>query len=125
VLEQLNPAELVAFVYTTYSAWTSIGLPRWWIATPGRLPDGGLAEAQTRGADVPRAAASQDEVSQLLDGSTQAGKDGDVAQLVSLLDPDVVIRSDMGGAVFAARSPTWVNLGRRGRGRSGRAGGTR
>lgn len=106
VLEQLTPAERVAFVLHDVFGMDFDRLAAVVDRTPGACRKlASRARKRVRTDAPPRAAASRDEVSRVLDAMAQASRDGDVARLVSLLDPDVVIRSDGGGVVTTARRP--------------------
>lgn len=106
VLEQLSPAERVAFVLHDVFGMDFDRLAAVVDRTPGACRKlASRARHRVRAESPPRLAASQDEVSRVLDALTQASRDGDVARLIGLLDPDVVIRSDGGGVVPAARRP--------------------
>jgi len=104
VLESMTPAERVAFVLHDVFA-----LPFGEIAEiVGRTPAacrqlatsarGRVQENRSR--RVPRA--QHDEVVRAF---ADAARAGDIAGLVTVLDPDVVLRSDGGGIVTAARNP--------------------
>jgi DNA-directed RNA polymerase specialized sigma24 family protein len=104
VLEALTPAERVAFVLHDVFA-----LPFDEIAeVVGRTPAAcrQLASAarrrvhDSRGRRVPRA-----EHDRVVEAFSAAAQSGDLAALVAVLDPAVVLRSDGGGVVSAARNP--------------------
>ena len=104
VLESLTPAERVAFVLHDV-----FGVPFAEIAeTVGRSPDAvrQLASQARRRVRERRAGestrAEHDAVARAFAAATATG---DLAGLVSLLDPDVVLRADGGGRVSAARRP--------------------
>lgn len=106
VLESMTPAERVAFVLHDVFA-----LPFDEIAeVVGRTPAAcrQLASAarrrvqQARARQVPRA-----EHDRVVQAFAAAARDGDLAGLVAVLDPDVVLRSDGGGIVTAARNPIY------------------
>lgn len=104
VLESLTPAERVAFVLHDV-----FGVPFAEIAeTVGRSPGAvrQLASQARRRVRERRAGAStraeHDAVAQAFAVATATG---DLATLVSVLDPDVVLRADGGGRVSAARRP--------------------
>jgi RNA polymerase sigma-70 factor (ECF subfamily) len=106
VLEQLSPAERVAFVLHDVFGMDFDRLAEVVNRTPGACRKlASRARNRVRADAPPRSPASRDEVSRVLDALAQASRDGDVARLVNLLDPDVVIRSDGGGVVRAARRP--------------------
>jgi len=104
VLEAMTPAERVAFVLHDVFA-----LPFAEIATVvGRTPDAvrQLAVSARNRIDADRRTAvtrqRHDQVARAF-GTAAAG--GDLAALTALLDPNVVLRSDGGGVVSAARKP--------------------
>jgi len=106
VLEQLTPAERVAFVLHDVFGMDFDRLAAVVDRTPGACRKlASRARKRVRDDAPPRAPAPRDEVSRVLDALAQASRDGDVARLVNLLDPDVVMRSDGGGVVTAARRP--------------------
>lgn len=106
VLEQLSPAERVAFVLHDVFGMDFDRLAEVVDRTPGACQKlASRARKRVRADAPPRTAASQDEVSRVLDALTDASRNGDVDRVVSLRDPDVVIRSDGGGVVFTARRP--------------------
>lgn len=106
VLEQLSRAERVAFVLHD-----AFGMDFERVATvldrsaPACRKLASRARKQVRAQAPPRNAVSPDDVARVLDELGRASADGDVDRLVGLLDPDVVIRSDGGGVVRAARRP--------------------
>lgn len=104
VLESMTPAERVAFVLHDVFA-----VPFAEIAgVVGRTPAAcrQLATSarrrvqQARGRQVPRG-----EHDQVVAAFAAAARTGDLARLVAVLDPDVVLQSDGGGFVTAARKP--------------------
>ncbi len=104
VLESMTPAERVAFVLHDV-----FGMPFDEIAeTVGRSPAAcrQLATSARRrvreGREQPVARAEHDRVVRAFAAATDGG---DLAQLVAVLDPEVVLTSDGGGIVSAARRP--------------------
>ncbi len=104
VLESLSPAERVAFVLHDV-----FGVPFAEIAeTVGRTPDAArqLASQARRKVRERRAGvASRDEHDAVARAFAAATATGDLASLVAVLAPDVVLRADGGGRVSAARRP--------------------
>jgi RNA polymerase sigma-70 factor (ECF subfamily) len=104
VLESMTPAERVAFVLHDV-----FGVPFDEIAeTVGRTPAAcrQLAASARRRIDVERARrAPRAEHDRVVHAFAAAAATGDLAGLVAVLDPDVVLRSDGGGIVRAARKP--------------------
>ncbi len=104
VLESLTPAERVAFVLHDVFAVPFAEVA----ATTGRTPDAArqLASQARRRVRERRAGvatrAQHDAVARAFAAATTTG---DLDGLVALLDPDVVLRSDGGGRVSAARRP--------------------
>lgn len=104
MLETLTPAERVAFVLHEVFA-----LPFAEIADiVGRTPAAcrQLATAARRRLREERSArATRQRHDELARAFAQACTEGDLAELIALLDPAVVLRSDGGGRVSAARRP--------------------
>ncbi|MEU8245876.1 RNA polymerase sigma factor SigJ [Nonomuraea sp. NPDC048916] len=106
VLESLTPAERVAFVLHDV-----FGMDFDRLATVvGRTPQAcrqlaSRARRRVRAEAPPRVPVSAEEHRRVTATFLQAASDGDLADLVNLLDPQVVLRSDGGGAVHAARVP--------------------
>lgn len=104
VLEALTPAERVVFVLHEV-----FGLPFAEVAeTVGRSEAATrqLASSARRHVRARRAvAASRAQHDQLVEAFARACLDGDYAAVVRVLDPGVVLRSDGGGVVSAARRP--------------------
>jgi RNA polymerase sigma-70 factor, ECF subfamily len=105
VLESLSPAERTAFVLHDV-----FKLPFDTIAqVVGRSP-GACRQLASRArghveARAPRFDPVGDEHRRAVEAFTRAAETGDLAQLMSVLDPDVVLRSDGGGKVPARRTP--------------------
>jgi RNA polymerase sigma-70 factor (ECF subfamily) len=104
VLESMTPAERVAFVLHDVFAMPFgeiaeiVGRS---VAACRQLASSARRRIQsTREARVPRAAHDA-----TVRAFAAAARAGDLAALVSVLDPDVVLRSDGGGVVTAARRP--------------------
>ncbi|MEV4136965.1 RNA polymerase sigma factor SigJ [Dactylosporangium sp. NPDC049742] len=106
VLESLSPAERVAFVLHDV-----FGMDFDRLATVvGRTPAAcrqlaSRARRRVRAEAPARAPVSAEEHRRVTAAFLKATADGDLADLVSLLDPRVVLRSDGGGEVLAARVP--------------------
>jgi RNA polymerase sigma factor (sigma-70 family) len=106
VLEAMTPAERVAFVLHDVFA-----LPFDEVAEiVGRTPaacrqlatSARRRVSESRGREVPRA-----EHDRVVMAFAAAAQGGDLGALVAVLDPDVVLRSDGGGIVSAARRPVF------------------
>jgi RNA polymerase sigma-70 factor, ECF subfamily len=106
VLESLTPAERVAFVLHDV-----FGMDFDRLATVvGRTPAAcrqlaSRARRRVRAEAPPRAPVSVEEHQRVTAAFLKATADGDLTELVNLLDPRVVLRSDGGGEVPAARVP--------------------
>ena len=106
VLESLTPAERVAFVLHDV-----FGMDFERLATVvGRTPAAcrqlaSRARQRVRAEAPPRVPVSAEEHQLVTAAFTKATADGDLTELVNLLDPRVVLRSDGGGEVPAARVP--------------------
>ncbi|ADB53542.1 RNA polymerase sigma factor SigJ [Conexibacter woesei] len=105
VLEQLSPAERTAFVLHEV-----FDVPFGDVAeVVGRTPEAvrQLASRARRHVqrERPRFAASRDEHDRAVRAFAQAVTEGDLGDLVAVLDPDVVWTSDGGGHATAARKP--------------------
>ena len=104
VLESLTPAERVAFVLHDV-----FGVPFAQIAeTVGRSPDAArqlASQARRRVRERRPGSASRAEHDAVAQAFAAALATGDLGTLVAVLDPDVVLRSDGGGRVSAARRP--------------------
>lgn len=105
VLERLSPAERTAFLLHDV-----FELPFEEVAaTVGRSPAAvrQLAARARRRVEggTPRFPASPEEQERVAVAFGLAWQEGDLEQLLALLDPDVVLRSDGGGRVPAARGP--------------------
>ena len=106
VLEALTPAERVAFVLHDV-----FGVPFAQIAeTVGRSPDAArqlASQARRRVRERRPGSASRGEHDAVAQAFAAALATGDLDALVSVLDPAVVLRSDGGGKVSAARKPVF------------------
>jgi RNA polymerase sigma-70 factor (ECF subfamily) len=106
VLESLTPAERVAFVLHDV-----FGVPFAEIAeTVGRTPDAArqlASQARRRVRERRAGAATREEHDAVARAFAAAAATGDLAALVAILDPDVVLRADGGGLVSAARRPVF------------------
>jgi RNA polymerase sigma factor (sigma-70 family) len=106
VLESMTPAERVVFVLHDVFA-----VPFDEIAeTVGRSPAAcrQLATSARRRVDQSRERrVSRDEHDSVVRAFAAASRSGDFEALIAALDPDVVLRSDGGGIVTAARNPVF------------------
>jgi RNA polymerase sigma-70 factor (ECF subfamily) len=106
VLEALTPAERVAFVLHDV-----FGVPFAEIAEAvGRTPDAArqlASQARRRVRERRSGAASREEHDAVARAFAAAVATGDLAALVAVLDPHVVLRADGGGHVSAARRPVF------------------
>jgi RNA polymerase sigma-70 factor (ECF subfamily) len=104
VLESMTPAERVAFVLHDVFAVTFSEIAEVVGRTPAACRQLASSARQrvhgARDAPVPRAAHDA-----AVRAFAAAARAGDLAGLVAVLDPDVVLRSDGGGIVTAARNP--------------------
>lgn len=104
VLESLTPAERVAFVLHDV-----FGMPFSEIAEAvGRTPDAArqlASQARRRVRERRAGSATRAEHDAVAEAFAAATATGDLAALVAVLDPDVVLRADGGGRVSAARRP--------------------
>lgn len=105
VLESLTPAERTAFVLHDV-----FKLPFDTIAeVVGRSPAAcRQLAARARGhveERAPRFDADETQHRRAVEAFTRAAQTGDLSQLLAVLDPDVVLRSDGGGKVSARRTP--------------------
>jgi RNA polymerase sigma-70 factor, ECF subfamily len=105
VLETLSPAERTAFVLHDVFGHTFDEAA----AVVGRTPQATrqLASRARRHVEAgrPRFPASRDEQLRVVTAFAVAAAEGDLAGLVAVLDPDVVMRADGGGRVTTARHP--------------------
>jgi RNA polymerase sigma-70 factor (ECF subfamily) len=106
VLETLSPAERVAFVLHDAFGMDFDRVA----AVVGRTPAAcrqlaSRARRRVRADAPPRNPVSAEDQQRVLAAFVAASADGDLTELVNLLDPTVVLRSDGGGAVPAARKP--------------------
>jgi RNA polymerase sigma-70 factor (ECF subfamily) len=106
VLESLTPAERVAFVLHDVFGMDFDRLA----AVVGRTPAAcrqlaSRARRRVRAEAPPRSPVSAEEHERVTAAFLKATADGDLTELVSVLDPAVTMRSDGGGAVPAARVP--------------------
>ncbi len=128
VLESLSPAERTSFVLHDV-----FGLPFGEVARAVGRSAAACRQlaARARGhvaARAPRFEVDEAEHRRVVEAFARIirGGDGDIGALMALLDPDVVIRSDGGGVVGAARRPVRGSdrVGRFMRGIAGKFGGT-
>jgi RNA polymerase sigma-70 factor (ECF subfamily) len=104
VLEHMTPAERVAFVLHDVFALTFLEIAEVVGRTPAACRQ--LAASARRRIDRDRIRhASRAEHDEVVGRFSLAARAGDIAGLVAVLDPDVVLRSDGGGFVHAARKP--------------------
>ena len=106
VLESLTPAERVAFVLHDV-----FGVPFAEIAEAvGRTPDAArqlASQARRRVRERRAGAATRAQHDAVARAFAAATATGDLAALVAVLDPDVVLTADGGGRVSAARRPVF------------------
>jgi RNA polymerase sigma-70 factor (ECF subfamily) len=106
VLESLTPTERVAFVLHDVFGMDFDRLADVVGRTQAACRQlASRARRRLRTEAPPRTPVSHDEHQRVTAAFLHASADGDVAELVTLLDPDVVLRSDGGGQVPAARAP--------------------
>ncbi|TMR22574.1 sigma-70 family RNA polymerase sigma factor [Nonomuraea turkmeniaca] len=106
VLETLSPAERVAFVLHDVFGMEFDQVAAVVRRTPSACRQlASRARRRVRDQAPQRAHVSAAEHQRVAAAFLKASADGDVAALVSLLDPRVVLRSDGGGEVRAARFP--------------------
>jgi len=106
VLETLSPAERVAFVLHDAFGMDFERLASVLDRTPAACRQlASRARRRVREEASPRTPVSPEEQRRVLAAFVAASADGDLSELVHLLDPRVVLRSDGGGAVPAARKP--------------------
>ena len=105
VLESLSPAERTAFVLHDVFGYRFDEVA----AVVGRTPVSARRLASRARRHVierrPRYPASREDQRRVVEAFMAAVGEGDVAGLLAVLDPDVVMRSDGGGRVRAARKP--------------------
>jgi RNA polymerase sigma-70 factor (ECF subfamily) len=105
VLERLTPAERTAFVLHDVFAVPFAEIAE----VVGRTPEAVRQLASRARKQVrdhgPRRSVDRGEHRRAVDAFLAAATAGDFDRLLSILDPDVVWRSDGGGKVFAARVP--------------------
>ncbi|MEU4422154.1 RNA polymerase sigma factor SigJ [Actinoplanes sp. NPDC024001] len=106
VLETLSPAERVAFVLHDAFGMDFDRLAAVVDRTPAACRQlASRARRRVREQAPPRRPVSAEEHRRVLAAFLAASADGDLSGLIPLLDPRVVLRSDGGGAVPAARKP--------------------
>lgn len=104
VLDSLTPAERVAFVLHDIFAVPFADIAE----TVGRSPEATrqlASQARRRIRERRAGAASREQHDAVARAFAEATATGDLAALVGVLDPDVVLRSDGGGKISAARRP--------------------
>ena len=105
VLERLSPAERTAFIlhdvfgYTFAEAGEVVGRSA---AATRQLASRARRHVERQ---RPRQSGSRDEQRRAVEAFSAAADGGDLDALLAVLDPDVVMRSDGGGRVQAARKP--------------------
>ena len=106
ILEALSPAERVAFVLHDAFGMDFDRLAVLLDRSPAACRQlASRARRRVREAAPPRRPVSAEEHRRVLAAFVTASADGDLSGLLHLLDPQVVLRSDGGGAVPAAREP--------------------
>ncbi|SDE08712.1 RNA polymerase sigma factor SigJ [Auraticoccus monumenti] len=104
VLESMTPAQRVAFVLHDVFAMPFDEIAQVVGRTPAACRQ--LATAARRRVQQSRSQrASRSDHDAIVRAFAAAARGGDIAGLVSVLDPDVVLRSDGGGIITAARNP--------------------
>jgi len=104
VLESLTPAERVAFVLHDIFAVPFAEIAE----TVGRTPEATrqlASQARRRVRERRAGAASREQHDAVARAFAEATATGELSALIALLDPNVVLRSDGGGKVSAARRP--------------------
>lgn len=106
VLESMTPAERVAFVLHDVFAMPFAEIAEVVGRTPAACRQ--LATSARRRVQQSRSRrVSRDEHDEVVTAFAVAVRTGDLAGLVAVLDPEVVLRSDGGGVVSAARKPVF------------------
>jgi RNA polymerase sigma-70 factor (ECF subfamily) len=106
VLEAMTPAERVAFVLHDVFAVPFPEIAR----IVGRTPVACrqlAASARARVRKSPARTVSRGEHDRVVRAFAAASQSGDLRRLIAVLDPDVVLHSDGGGRVTAARNPVY------------------
>ena len=104
VLESLTAAQRVAFVLHDVFAMPFDEIAEIVGRTPAACRQ--LATAARRRVQQSRShRASRSDHDEIVRAFAAAARSGDIAGLISVLDPDVVLRSDGGGIITAARNP--------------------
>jgi RNA polymerase sigma-70 factor (ECF subfamily) len=106
VLESMTPAERVAFVLHDVFAMPFDEIAQ----VVGRTPAACRQLATSARRRVQQSRSRQvppDEHDRVVKAFAAAARDGDIAGLIAVLDPEVVLRSDGGGVVTAARNPVY------------------
>jgi RNA polymerase sigma-70 factor, ECF subfamily len=108
VLETLTPAERVAFVLHDVFGMDFDRLSTVVSRTPAACRQlASRARRRVRAEAPPRVPVSVAEHRRVTAAFLKAAADGDLSELVNLLDPEVVLRSDGGGEVPSARKPVY------------------
>jgi RNA polymerase sigma-70 factor, ECF subfamily len=105
VLESLSASERVAFVLHDVFGYEFERVAEVLGTTPQSARQHASRARRAVEARRPRFPASPDEQRELADAFLEAAMGGDMAALVGLLHPDVVMTADGGGVVNAAREP--------------------
>ncbi|GLW07978.1 RNA polymerase sigma24 factor [Microtetraspora sp. NBRC 13810] len=105
VLESLSPAERAAFVLHEVFGLSFDEVSRAVGRTPAACRQLAARARRHVSARAPRFPVSGAEHRRVVDAFARACRSGDIAALLAVLDPDVVLRSDGGGVVRAARRP--------------------
>lgn len=105
VLEALSPAERTAFVLHDVFGLSFAEVGRAVGRTPAACRQLAARARRHAAARAPRFEVSPDDQRHVVAAFSTACQEGDIAALLSLLDPDVVLRTDGGGVVRAALNP--------------------
>jgi RNA polymerase sigma-70 factor, ECF subfamily len=105
VLESLTASERIAFVLHDVFGYAFDEVAQALESTPQAARQHASRARRAVEARRPRFPASPEQQREVIVAFGQAALEGDVAGLLSLLDPDVVFTTDGGGLVTAARKP--------------------
>lgn len=101
VLDELSPGERVAFVLHDVFGFPFDRIGEMLERSPATARQlASRGRRRVRGADAPASRAGRDR--EIVDAFFAAARAGDMARLIAVLDPDVVLRSDGGTAIAAA-----------------------
>jgi RNA polymerase sigma factor (sigma-70 family) len=106
VLEAMTPAERVAFVLHDVFAVPFPEIAQIVGRTPAACRQLAVS-ARARVRKSPAHTVPRDEHDRVVRAFAAASRSGDLRGLIAVLDPDVVLRSDGGGRVTAARNPVY------------------